>query len=34
MTAVRGLGSRTAVSSFCNVPLGKTLTLLLMRIQN
>ena len=27
MTAVRGFGSRTAVSSFCKIPLGKTLTL-------
>lgn len=34
MTAVRGFGSRTAVSSFCKIPLGKTLTLLLMGIQD
>lgn len=34
MTAVRGPRPRTAVSSFCKIPLGKTLTLLLMGIQN
>lgn len=28
MTAVRGFGSRTAVSSFCKVPLGKNIDLI------